>query len=196
MSLKGLNTTADYLNWNDMLILLQKLERDRLYLFAMLIATGCYTGLRISDLLTLRWSDLIGHTGEPSIELTEKKTKKRRRIKLNADLLELAKRLYSYSRALSPEQLIFLNPKTKRPFSIQYLNRKLKVFRYKYRLSIKNFSTHAFRKTFGRHIWENSGYSEKAITLLSEIFNHSSYRITRRYLGINEDDIDGVYDLL
>lgn len=196
MSLKGLHTTADYLHWNDMLLLLQKLERDKKYLFAMLIATGCYTGLRISDLLTLRWADLLPLSDRPFLELIERKTQKHRSIKLNEHLVKLTKRLYTLSRANSVHQLVFINPKTQKAYSIQYLNRKLKTFRYKYALRIVRFSTHTFRKTFGRHIWESSGYSEKAITLLSELFNHSSYRITRRYLGINQDDIEGVYDLL
>jgi len=193
MSLLHSRTTADFLNWNDMLIFVQKLERDNFYSWSLLIKTGCYTGLRISDLLNLRWEQLLD---KEVLIVKEVKTGKLRRIKLNTELLTLVHRLFNKLGIQDVSEYLFLNRKTCKVFSRQYINRKLKVFRFKYRLNINNFSTHTLRKTFGRHIWENSGYSEKAITLLSDIFNHSSYRITRRYLGINDDDIDGVYDLL
>lgn len=192
MSLKQSKTTADFLPWSEMIVLVQKLERDGKLTLALLVAIGSYTGLRISDLLSLKWKQLLSRE---YLEVSEKKTGKHRKIKLNKELMELLPRLYHKSSA-SPEDQVLMNPKTRKPFTVQYINRQLKKLRFKYRLPIKRFSTHTLRKTFGRHIWENSGYSEKAITILSEIFNHSSFRITRRYLGINEEDIDQIYDLL
>lgn len=193
MSLKFSKTTADYLPWNDMIALVQMLERDGKLLFALLINVGAYTGLRISDLLQLRWEQLLN---KEHLEVTEVKTKKHRKMKLNALLSETLERLRKRMGVVDTSQLLFASKKKRKAFSVQYLNRSLKVLKYKYALKIKNFSTHTLRKTFGRHIWENSNYSEKVITILSEIFNHSSYRITRRYLGINDEDIDEVYDLL
>jgi len=176
-----------------MFVLVQKLNRDSKHKLALLVAAGSYTGLRISDLLTLRWDHLLT---KPHLIITEQKTSKRRRIKINGELLEVSRSLFDKCRVQRMDELIFLNSKTGKVFTVQHLNRLLKVIRIKYRLEIDNFSTHTLRKTFGRHIWEQSGYSERAITLLSEIFNHSSYRITRRYLGINDEDIDSVYELL
>lgn len=193
MSLQGSRTTADFLHWNDMLVLVQLLIRDGRVKLALLIATGCYTGLRVSDLLTLRWEQFLH---QEYLTITEQKTGKRRRIKLNGELLALYGKLLPKCGIDKREELVFLNAKTGKVFSVQHLNRLLKGLRFTYRLKIGNFSTHTLRKTFGRHIWEQSGYSERAITLLSEIFNHSSYRITRRYLGINDEDIDSVYELL
>lgn len=185
MSLKGSKTTADFLLWNDMLILSQKLERDGKYQFALLIAVGSFTGLRISDLLSLQWKAILN---QPYLIIKEKKTKKIRKIKINQQLDKILSRIAN-KYAKNMEDYLF-------SFSVQHINRQLKKFRFKYKLKINNFSTHSFRKTFGRHIWEQSEYSEKAITILSDIFNHSSYRITRRYLGINDDDIEQIYDLL
>jgi len=192
MSLKFSKTTADYLPWSDMIVLVQKLERDSKLLFALLISVGAYTGLRISDLRLLRWEQLLD---QEYLEIIETKTKKFRKIKLNAMLLEVVKRLFRQSGADSAS-LLFARKGKQKALSVQYINRKLKALKYKYGLKIKNFSTHTLRKTFGRHIWESSNYSEKVITILSDMFNHTSYKVTRRYLGINEQDIDGVYDFL
>jgi len=193
MSIKGTKTTADFLPWHEALALIQRLEREQKYDLAMLVACGAYTGLRISDLLKLTWKQIIQ---QQHIQIVEQKTKKVRQIKLNAEFKEIAERLFTKCRVLVTSEPVFLNPSTKQPFTVQHFNRAFKSLKHKYRLAVKSFSTHSLRKTFGRHIWENSGFSDRAITMLSEIFNHSSFKITRRYLGINSDEIEQIYDLL
>ncbi len=51
MSLKYSSTTADYLVWSDAMNLIRKLAKDENYKISLLISLGCFTGLRISDLL-------------------------------------------------------------------------------------------------------------------------------------------------
>lgn len=51
------------------------------------------------------------------------------------------------------------------------------------------------RKTFGRKVVDSAwNDSEMALIKLSEIFNHSSPSITRRYLGLRQEEIGEVYD--
>lgn len=83
MALKGQYTTAAYLPWDTALQLIKKMYRDGLYRDSILVAVGCFTGLRISDILTLKWSDIIDND---ILVITEKKTSKRREIPLNKDM--------------------------------------------------------------------------------------------------------------
>ena len=59
MSLKYSNTTADYLQWDEAMNLIRKLAKDGNYKMSLLIALGCFTGLRISDIRSLRWSQIL-----------------------------------------------------------------------------------------------------------------------------------------
>ena len=52
MSLKYSSTTADYLIWSDAMNLIRKLAKDENYKISLLISLGCFTGLRISDILS------------------------------------------------------------------------------------------------------------------------------------------------
>ena len=62
------------------------------------------------------------------------------------------------------------------------------------RLPIRAFSTHTFRKTFGRYVYELMGRSAEGLILLNQIFRHSNLETTRRYIGLAQEDIDKVFD--
>ena len=68
--------------------LIRKLAKDENYKMSLLIALGCFTGLRISDILALRWEQIL-NTEEFTI--TEKKTGKRRTIRLNLQLHSISR---------------------------------------------------------------------------------------------------------
>jgi integrase len=73
----------------------------------------------------------------------------------------------------------------------------LKDLKKKYRLKINHFSCHSLRKTFGRQVYNmNSESSELALVKLMELFNHSSVAITKRYLGLRQEEILETYDSL
>lgn len=58
----------------------------------------------------------------------------------------------------------------------------------------KNVGTHSLRKTFGYHIWHNAEDKEKALVMLMVIFNHSSIAITKKYIGIMNEEIEDVFN--
>lgn len=192
MALKGQSTKASYLEWDSMLVLLQKLERDGQYKFQLLFAVGCFTGLRIGDLLKLRWEDVYNRE---SLELVEGKTKKTRKIKLNPTLIEIVSRLYGKMKIKDVAEFLFANKTKAKAINVQYINRKLKEIAKQYNMQSSkiSISSHLFRKTLGRHVWALNDFSEKSLILLGELFNHSSVKITKIYLGIKEDEIGDIY---
>jgi integrase len=113
-----------------------------------------------------------------------------RNIHLHADLISTLTRIYKTLDVT--EGVYLLRSREGSVYSLQYINRKLKKLDVKYGLGI-SFSTHSFRKTFGRRIWDKNDNSEKSLILLGQIFNHSSVAITKRYLGIREQEIKNVY---
>ena len=194
MSIKGQNTTTTYMEWNDFISIITRLEKDENYKFCLLISIGVFTGLRISDLLSLTYSDLLSNE---TFTLREMKTKKQRSIKVNKDLKEIVSRIVSKSNITNLNQLIFINKYGTKSIDKSYVNVKLKELVKKYKLKLDgNVSTHTFRKTLGRRVMEVNNYSNESLVLLMELFGHSSMNITKRYLGIREQEIHDVYDSL
>jgi integrase len=128
---------------------------------------------------------------------TEKKTKKVRSIKINKDLKEIVERVVKKTKTTNLNELIFVNKYGTKSIDKSYVNVKLKEIITKYRVKLDgNVSTHTFRKTLGRRVMEVNNYSNESLVLLMELFGHSSMSITKRYLGIREQEIHDVYDSL
>jgi len=186
-------TTAECLRWEEAVRLVRRLYDDGDYRTSLLVACGCFLGLRIGDLLELSWRQLLpGGT----LVLTERKTRKRRTVRVNGDLSAHAEACRVALGVTDLAQRCFLN-RFGGPISRQMVNRHLKEVRDRYGLEIVNFSTHSLRKTFGRRVVEMAGPdSEMALVRLSEIFNHTSPMVTRRYLGLRQEELGQVYDSL
>ena len=193
MSLKYSTTTADYLVWSDAMNLIRKLAKDENYKMSLLIALGCFTGLRISDILALRWEQILS---TEEFTIIEKKTGKKRALRLNPQLQQHIKECYEHIEPIGLKAPILVSQKGT-VFTIQRINVILKEIKRKYRLKVKNFSCHSLRKTFGRQVYNmNSENSELALVKLMELFNHSSLAITKRYLGLRQEEILETYDVL
>lgn len=193
MSIKYSNTTADYIQWDTMLNLVRKLYKDKKYRLSLLIGCGCFFGLRISDLKTLTWQHLLS---EQKFSLIEKKTGKRREIKINDGFQAHIQDCYRALKIEDITEYCFLNNRGQ-VITTQMINRHLKTIKVKYNVKVEHLSSHSFRKTFGRKVVECAGeQSEMALIKLSEIFNHASPMITRRYLGLRAEELEEVYNVL
>lgn len=154
----------------------------------LLIVMGLHTALRISDLLQLKWDDVYDFNQKKvktTCSLTEKKTKKTKQITFHKKIIS-ALRLYAPQAAQLGHSLIE-NMKTKKAISRIQAYRIIKSAAEA--LKIGRISCHSLRKTFGYHAWK-TGVSP---AIIMDIYNHSSLAITRRYLGITQDDKNEVY---
>ncbi|MED5017915.1 tyrosine-type recombinase/integrase [Paenibacillus chibensis] len=154
----------------------------------VLLMVGINTGLRISDILPLQVGDVRG----PYIEVVQKKTRKRKRIKINRSLREA---LDHYIRGKPDSAYLFAGRskkhktgKVNEPISSSMAYKVLNGAAQE--LSIAEIGTHSLRKTFGYHFYQR----EKDIALLMELFDHSDESITLRYLGIKQDTLDDAFD--
>ena len=194
MSAKNSYTTADYIEWNTAINLVHRLYKDKDYKMSLLIGCSIFFGLRISDILQLSWDMLLD---DSSFELIEKKTQKRREVRINKGFQKHIWDCYNALLITDKSEKCFKS-RERRVYSIQRINMLLKDIKKKYGIkSVKNFSTHSLRKTFGRHVYERADSNgEMALVMLSELFNHSNIAITKRYLGLRKEEILKCYDLL
>jgi integrase len=191
MTLKNTKATTSFIEWDDFKKLVSKLERDEQYKFCLLITIGVFTALRISDLLKLRYVDILN---KDVLIVVEQKTKKTRSIKINPDMHSIVSRVVKKTNIKDLNELIFLNRFGTKAIDKSYVNVKLKVLFKTYNIRVNgNVSSHTFRKSFGRKLLQENNYSNQHLILLSELFGHSSPSITRTYLGIREKEIHDLY---
>ena len=196
MSAKHSYTTADYIPWDTAMTLVRRLYRDGNYRMSLLIGLGCFAGLRIGDILGVSWSQVLSESG--TFVLNEKKTGKRREIRINPGFQAHIRDCHEALKIQDDNQPCFLN-RYGGVISSQRVNRALKEIRVRYQVKVNNLSTHSLRKTWARKIYENenvAGRGELALLKLSEIMNHSSPAITRRYIGLRQQELGEVYDNL
>lgn len=193
MSLKYSQTTSDYLQWDEAMKLIRLLYKDANYKMSLLISLGCFWGLRISDILSLRWNDILN---VDEFSIIEHKTGKQRTIRINPQLKRHIADCYKQINPIGINAPVLVSQKGT-VYTIQRINIILKEIKAKYKLSIKNFSCHSLRKTFGRQVYnQNADNAELALVKLMELFNHSNVAITKRYLGLRQEELLHTYDCL
>ena len=167
------------------------LQKGQLRNYALIIL-GVHTALRISDLLRVTWDDVYDFENccvRARVDVTERKTGKTKSIALNKAVTKALSLFASFS-ARSGCFLIE-NPRTGRAISriqaYRLIRAASEALRFKDRVSC-----HSLRKTFGYHAWKSGTLP----VVIMDIYNHSSLAVTRRYLGVSQDDKDDVYHKL
>lgn len=143
-----------------------------------LFVFGINVGLRVSDILPLRVLDIRDKT---HIRIKEQKTGKFRNIYVNEYLRE---EIDKYTNSLKPEDLLFPSRSGNSHITPTQAYRTLQ--KAAEMAGIDNVGSRTLRKTFGYHHYKK----HKDLAVLQEIFSHSSPSITKRYIGITQDEIE------
>lgn len=146
--------------------------------YGIMFTVGINCGLRVSDVLTLKVSDV---KGKEHIVITEKKTNKTKRFPINKTLSKAISTYIKQSGLTDDDYLIPSRKGENKPISriqaYRVLNKGAEV------CGLSEIGTHTMRKTFGYHFYQRT----HDVAMLMDIFNHSAPSITLRYIGINDD---------
>jgi len=171
----------------------------------MLFILGINFGLRVSDLLTLRFCHLIDDDlrFKKTFPILEKKTKNTRKVKKN--------RCVTINQAVVDAVTLYLNHTPNVTLS-DYLfrslsNRGKNINKPIHRVNADrvlreaaealhldcHVATHTLRKTFGYHQMRMSNNDPRKLMLLQKIYGHSSVAMTLAYIGITSEEISEAY---
>ena len=159
-----------------------------------LFVLGINVALRISDLLKLTWGDVLNSNGKSfkEIKLLEGKTSKVRIIKVNRTSQKALREFLDSLETYGMHEYLFTSREGfKRPLTRQQALNILKDSAKSVGIK-ENIGTHTLRKTWGYHAWQQ-GFSP---ALIMETLNHSNLSMTKRYLGIRQDEINDLYSNL
>lgn len=156
-----------------------------------LFVVGINTGLRISDLLNLKWQDVLTEKKKfkNSIYIREEKTGKEKIFPINESTKKALKRLFDSLSDLDYNHPIFLSRQGKyerisRHSAYRVIHNACKAVGVPGKIG-----THTLRKTWGYWAWKNG----VPLPIIMEVLNHSSISVTKRYLGITQDEINKAY---
>ena len=152
----------------------------------LLFTIGINSTLRISDILNLRVGDVSGDY----IVIREGKTDKIKRIKLNKSVKDAVNSFVVKN--ASPSDWLFPSRKGGKPISRVQAWRILNAAAERAGIDNIRFGTHSMRKTAAYHAYK----SGVELPVLMRVLNHSSEKETLRYIGIESEQIDEVFESL
>lgn len=166
--------------------LLKAKEDPRDYL---LFTLGINFALRIQDLLSLKVKDVLedGKIKE-YVYLRERKTGKQRRIRINRSAREALEYYFSRVREVDPEDYLFKSRRSNKPLDRTRAYRLVREWTEAVGLTQGKYGTHSLRKTWGYHARKQG----VPIELIMEKLGHNSPAVTKRYIGITDDEIEDV----
>jgi integrase len=154
-------------------------------IYADIWKIGVNLSLRISDLLTLQYSEL--NLADRSLQLTEQKTGKQKLIRLNSAAIAVIERRHKEQPTDRWLFQVHSSRAKNKPISRVSVSRVFKDAGDMLGLTI---NTHSMRKSRGMAMYKDGVPVEK----ISKVLNHSNTTSTLRYLGITKEEVLKTYD--
>lgn len=170
------------------------LKQEKFVILA-LINIGINIALRISDLRNLKFEDI---DDEWKIKIKEIKTKKIKYVQLNSsckDAINQLKHSYNTKGISSTGYLfkslnrVYIKTGIDAPITSASVNRYFTQAKIDLKIPY-TIGTHSLRKTWGYNVYRKT----KDIGSIMKILNHSSVAHTLRYIGIDQEEIDFIYE--
>ncbi len=170
----------------------------------MFFIVGINFGLRVSDLLQLRFAQLINDdfSFKTTFPILEKKTRNTRKVRRNRyisinDAVMDAVTLYLQNNQCKLDDYMFRSESNNgsnqnKPMTRMSAYRILADIAKTLHLENKT-ATHSLRKTFGYHQMVMSNNDPRKLLLLQKMFGHSSAAQTLDYIGITGEEIEEAY---
>jgi integrase len=144
---------------------------------AMALIVEANMGLRISEILKLKLSDIIKDGNRYRLNIKEQKTKKQRFFTVLTEAYQYLK-IYCLENNILADECIF-------KFTERGVQNKLqKVCGY---LDYKGISTHSFRKFFATQIYIDNDHN---VVLVQQLLQHSTPAVTQKYIGIQPEQVE------
>lgn len=165
---------------------LKKLLTDKPRDYLMFVI-GINTALRVSDLLELKYCDVMDIKGNlhSHFELKETKTGKNNKIAMTKGVEKALKDYIKDNFKGDLNHYLFQSRKgDNKP-----INRKTAwdiISKTAESIGLKSIGSHSLRKTFAYHQYQMG----TDIALLQDMLNHESSSVTLRYIGITQDQKD------
>ena len=154
---------------------------------------GCSVGLRGVDLCKTKVGDI---TADGRYHLKEQKTGKYRTVVLNDLAMKCYRELVASIPNHTEETQLFLSQKGENEsISRHSFGRILRNAGKDLNLPSK-LGTHSMSKTFGYHMFMDNQQSPEILAYLQAMFNHTNSGVTLRYIGLDEEKKNKLYENL
>jgi integrase len=164
---------------NTIKIILRKQSQRDLLLFVF----GINTGIRVSDLLSLKVDDIWDGTEIRQFLYLKDSNNDETNVYYINSSIQFELKNYLESHEFGGSDFLFKSKKNNQPITRQQAYRIINKAAKEVGIPGK-IGTHTLRKTFGYHAYRKG----IAISILMEIYNHHSPSETLRYIGINKDE--------
>jgi integrase len=156
----------------------------------LLFVMGINTALRISDLLAIKSGDVIDKKGniKDYLHIKEQKTGRNAKIYINELVKQALENYFDSTKAMDPDSYLFKSERSNKPLDRVRVWMMIQEWIKEAGLEGECYGTHILRKTWGYQA-RKQGVS---IEQISEKLGHKSVTITKRYIGINQEEINNV----